>query len=359
MTNTLPPIPVMRRAFAAKDASFDGTFFAAVRTTGVFCRPVCRAKPARPENLEFFPTAADALRRGYRPCKLCRPLDHAAAGAPDVVARLLALAERAKGARVTERDLRAARIDPSTARRRFRAHCGMTFAAYQRARRLGGALGDVRRGTSVTAAQVGAGYESGSGFRGAFARTFGARASRADDVVVLTSARIATPLGLMIAITSDAGVVLCDFHDRKDLDTAMTRLRARLGSTRAPAAILSGEHPHLAALAAQLAEYFDGRRRTFDVPLAPHGTPFELNAWRYLREIPFGQTRSYGAQAAAVGRPQAVRAVGRANGRNVLPILIPCHRVVAATGALTGYAGGVARKRWLLDHERRVAAAAT
>lgn len=104
----------------------------------------------------------------------------------------------------------------------------------------------------------------------------------------------------------------------------------------------------------QLKDYFSGRRRAFDVPLAPKGTPFQLQAWQALQAIPYGTTITYGQQAAAIGKPAACRAIGLANGRNPLSIIVPCHRVVGANGALTGYGGGLVAKRWLLDHEARV-----
>jgi methylated-DNA-[protein]-cysteine S-methyltransferase len=111
--------------------------------------------------------------------------------------------------------------------------------------------------------------------------------------------------------------------------------------------------PVLALAAAQLAEYFAGARRDFDVPLAPRGTGFQQRVWRELTKIPYGETRSYGALARVLGTPSASRAVGAANGKNPISILVPCHRVIAGTGALTGYAGGLAAKRWLLEHEAR------
>ena len=113
---------------------------------------------------------------------------------------------------------------------------------------------------------------------------------------------------------------------------------------------------HLDRAVEQLAQYFDGTRRDFDLDLDPVGTDFQLRVWAALRDIPYGQTRSYGAQAADLGAPGASRAVGAANGRNPLSIVVPCHRVVAASGALTGFAGGLAIKAWLLDHERAVLA---
>jgi methylated-DNA-[protein]-cysteine S-methyltransferase len=111
--------------------------------------------------------------------------------------------------------------------------------------------------------------------------------------------------------------------------------------------------PVLGAAAAQLVEYFVGRRRTFDLPLAPRGTGFQEIVWRALTLIPYGETRSYGELARAIGRPAASRAVGAANGKNPISIIVPCHRVIASSGQLTGYAGGLAAKRWLLEHEAR------
>jgi AraC family transcriptional regulator of adaptative response/methylated-DNA-[protein]-cysteine methyltransferase len=350
----LPAQRTMRRAFATKDPRFDGVFFVAVKTTGIFCRPVCRAKSPRPDNVEFFATAQAALYHGYRACKLCRPLDAGGRPAP-LVQRLMRLIDESPVERIRERDLREMGIDPSTARRQFRLYCRMSFAAYQRARRMGSALRQVRDGTPVTFAQVDAGYESGSGFRDAFARLFGTSASGSNGVAMLTSRWLPTPLGAMLAIASDEGVALLEFADRKGLERAILRLRQRFGARGKPAAIVPGEHRHLDQLARELAEYFGGRRRSFTVPLSPRGSAFELRAWEYLRSIEFGGTRSYADEARAIGAPRAVRAVGRANGINCIAILIPCHRVIASSGELCGYGGGVARKRWLLDHERRVA----
>ncbi len=118
--------------------------------------------------------------------------------------------------------------------------------------------------------------------------------------------------------------------------------------------VASDEHPMLALATHQLEEYFDGSRTEFDVPLAPEGTPFQQQAWSVLRSIPFGATMSYGEQAAALGDRKRARAVGAANGRNPIPIIVPCHRVVGSNGHLTGFGGGIDAKAWLLDHERVV-----
>ncbi len=160
---------------------------------------------------------------------------------------------------------------------------------------------------------------------------------------------IPTPLGPVVAAATDAGVVVCDFADRAGAMAAAATLTAGRPATAG--------HAHLARLRVELDGYFAGGVTRFTVPLASAaGTPFQRAAWAYLSSIPFGQTWTYGRQAAAMGAPSAVRAVGRANGANRLCIVVPCHRVVGATGDLTGYAGGVDRKRRLLEHERAVAA---
>jgi AraC family transcriptional regulator of adaptative response/methylated-DNA-[protein]-cysteine methyltransferase len=272
------------------------------------------------------------------------------------------LIEKSPGTRLRERDLRTMGIDPSTARRQFQRSSRMTFAAYQRARRMGLALRQVQNGTPVTRAQLDAGYESGGGFREAFSSLFGTSPTRSDGVAILTSCCLPTPLGKMLAVASDEGIVLLDFVDRKGLERATQRLRQRFGTRATPVTVIPGEHRHLAQLACELSEYFEGTRRSFSVPLAPRGSAFEQRAWEYLRTIEYGQTRSYAEEARAIGCPRAVRAAGRANGMNYIGILIPCHRVIASNGDLTGYGGGIARKRWLLDHERRhasIAAAST
>lgn len=156
--------------------------------------------------------------------------------------------------------------------------------------------------------------------------------------------RVETPIGTMVAICGDDGLRLLEFVERGGLER--DELEARLGCT-----VLDGDHPVTRRLEAELDEYFAGRRREFTVPLDPMGTPFQLSVWAALREIPYGATRSYGEQARAIGRPDAVRAVAHANGDNPIAILVPCHRVIGANGKLTGYGGGLWRKRHLLDLE--------
>lgn len=344
---TLPTFRTMYRALGRRDAAYEGVFFTGVKTTGVFCRPTCRAKKPRPENVEFFPTPTEALHGGYRPCRLCRPLDPVRP-VPPLIDQLRRLVEDADDGRVTDKELAALGIDPSTARRRFKAYHGMTFHAYQRARRMGLALRDVRAGRPVVEVHAGRGYGSPSGFREAFARIFGAAPTAARGTALLSARRIETPLGTMLALADDAGLRLLEFVDRRGLEREIALLRRRLNCVVVP-----GAHPVLDAVARQLGEYFAGGRMQFDVPLAPVGSPFQVRVWNELRRIPAGGTRSYAEMAARLGVPGAARAIGRANGSNMIAIVIPCHRVINADGSLCGYAGGIWRKQRLLDFERR------
>ncbi len=345
---SLPSPRVMYRALTRRDSAYEGVFLAGVKTTGIFCRPTCRAKKPRAENVEFFASVAEALHGGYRPCRLCHPLDRVPAP-PAVVVQLLQAVEANPATRLTDKDLAGLDLDPSTARRQFRARYGLTFQAYQRARRMGRALHEVRAGKAVIDVQLDGGYASTSGFRGAFRRVFGKppRGARADDC--LLARRFDTPLGRMLALADRQGLRLLEFVDRRGLEKEIGRLRRRLRC-----AVVPGSNATLEAAGAQLRRYFAGEQFEFDLPLAPVGSGFQQDVWAALRRIPAGKTRSYAEIAAEVGRAGAQRAVGRANGSNTLSIVIPCHRVIGADGSLSGYGGGVWRKQRLLDHERAV-----
>jgi AraC family transcriptional regulator of adaptative response/methylated-DNA-[protein]-cysteine methyltransferase len=152
----------------------------------------------------------------------------------------------------------------------------------------------------------------------------------------------------MLAIADDEGLRLLEFVDRRALERELTILRSRLNTNVVP-----GEHPYLEAVRTELARYFAGSDLEFSVPLAPVGSPFQLRTWELLRTIPTGETRSYSWMAKQLGDAEMRRAVGRANGDNMMCIIIPCHRVIRADGTLCGYGGGLWRKKWLLEHERK------
>jgi AraC family transcriptional regulator of adaptative response/methylated-DNA-[protein]-cysteine methyltransferase len=337
----------MHAALRGRDASYDGIFLAGVRTTGIFCRPTCTARRPRPENVEFFATAHDALLAGFRPCRRCRPMEPAGER-PPWLAPLLAEVERDPSRRWRDRDLRARGLEPGRVRRWFTAHHGLTFQAYSRARRLSTALGRIRNGEDVTGAAFASGYGSLSGFHEAFRNLLGRSPTKARDAPLLVITRIPTPLGPMVAAADERALFLLEFADRRMLETQLRTLRRRLGCAFAP-----GTNGVLERTAGELAEYFAGARRRFEVALATPGTPFQQAVWRRLARIPAGETVTYGALARDLGRAAAVRAVAKAVGDNRIAILVPCHRVVGKDGSLTGYGGGLWRKRRLLEIERR------
>jgi AraC family transcriptional regulator of adaptative response/methylated-DNA-[protein]-cysteine methyltransferase len=160
--------------------------------------------------------------------------------------------------------------------------------------------------------------------------------------------KIETPLGEMVAGATEEGICLLEFTDRRMLPTEYKDLTRFLKTT-----IGDGGNRHLTSLKKQLKEYFEGRRKDFSIPLVTPGSEFQIAVWKELQNIPFGSTRSYLEQAIALNRPDSVRAVANANGMNRISIVIPCHRVIGSDGRLTGYGGGLKRKRWLLDHEQK------
>ena len=342
----LPPAAEMWRAVTERDATYDGVFFTAVRTTGIFCRPGCTARTPLRKNVEFFGTAADALFAGYRPCKRCRPLEPRGE-APEWLRGVLESLEEEPDRRLKDADLRDAGLDPARVRRWFKAHHGMTFQAYQRARRLGRALGQLSIGDDIVQTAYRNGFESLSGFNDAVRRLAGESPGRARGSTVVHLTRIPSPLGPMLAGATDDALCLLEFAERRMLETQLRRVQKQLDAVLVP-----GETEVTEKIAAELDRYFAGELREFTTPLATSGTPFQEEVWAQLRTIPYGETRSYGEQARLIGRPEAVRAVARANGDNRLAIIIPCHRVIGADGKLTGYGGGLWRKKRLLELER-------
>lgn len=346
-TTTLPNAATMYRAFLARDPSFEGVFWVAVRTTGIVCRPTCPARKPKRENVEFFAALQDGLTAGYRPCLRCRP-EQPSETNPEWVAPLLQRLHDNPAGRLADADLRRLGLDPIRVRRWFRRAHGTTFHGYQRALRLGRAMHHLQQGTPVLTTTYATAYESPTGFRDAFEQLFGMLPSEAQERggAPLVARRISTPLGTMLSVAAPDGLCLLEFADRPMLQTQLRRVRQRF-----LAPIIGGTHPLLDQVESELAEYFAGQRREFSVPLKMTGTPFQQQAWEALLAIPYGETLSYGEQAARIGRPEARRAIGRANGDNRMSIIIPCHRVVRADGSLCGYGGGLWRKQRLLELE--------
>jgi len=343
-TVSLPPENEMWDAFVTRDSAYEGIFVTGVTTTGIFCRPTCSAKKPLREHVEFFGRPGDALEAGYRPCRRCRPMEEAGRH-PIWIRELLEAVEVDPSRRWRDRDLEDMGLSPSRVRRWFQKHHGMSFHAYSRCRRLGNALGLIREGNDVTRAAFSVGYESLSGFNEAFRKWVG-EPPTGTDAPVCTVTRITTPLGPMVAAELEDRLVLLEFTDRRMLPSQFQTLARRTGCVYVP-----GTGATLAGVAAWLESYFEGEPFGLTPRCHTPGTEFQETVWTELRRIPVGSTVSYAELAQRIGRPAAVRAVARANGDNRVAIVTPCHRVIGSDGTLTGYGGGLWRKRALLELE--------
>ncbi len=343
----LPTDDVLYQALLERDPAYEGFAYVGVGSTGVFCRLTCSARKPKRENVTFFDSVVGALEAGYRPCKRCRPLAPTGEQAP-LVRTLLAALDDDPECRWSE-DLLALRgYDPSTVRKLFKRQYGITFLEMARLRRLGRGLDSLAAGEPVIEAQLEASFASDSGFRAALMRHLGASPTQVRRRALFRADWLETPIGAMLAVADDQGLHVLEFFDRPALPGELARLKARTDSE-----IVMGRSAPIERIEAELAAYFAGRSPRFDTPLVEAGSAFTRRVWDALRAIPPGETRSYGALAAALGQPSATRAVARANGANQIALVIPCHRVIGSDGSLTGYGGGVWRKRWLLEHERR------
>ncbi len=341
-----PGDDILYAALLNKDSSFEGVFFVGVKTTGIFCRPTCTARKPKKENCTFFKSTKEALLYGFRPCKVCEPL-RLNGDYPDQVKDIIKEINIDPSLRLKAADLRKRGIQPEKLTRWFKKNMNMTFVAYQKSIRIGNAYGQIRLGEHVTGAAFNSGYESLSGFTDSFKKQTGFTPIQSKHRKVVTTTRIPTPLGPMLACAVEEGICLLEFVDRPMLETQLKRVQKILCGKTMP-----GISKHFELLSIQLKEYFEGRRKEFTVPLVLDGTLFQQKIWLILQEIPYGTTRTYQQQAEISGNRKALRAVARANGDNRIAILVPCHRVIGSDGKLTGYGGGLWRKQYLLDLEK-------
>ena len=338
----------MYQASYEKNSDFEGVFWMAVKTTGIFCRPTCTARKPKPENVEFFDNTKDAIQKGYRPCKVCKPLVNPDETPLDIRKLLIELSEN-PGLKLKDVDLVERGLQPITVKRWFLKHHGMTFHTFQRMFKINSAFKKLQQGENVLDVALDNGYESLSGFNDSFKNVFGVSPKNSKMEKIVDLKRIETPLGTMIACANENGICMLEFSDRKALPTELKEI-----SKHFDANIVQGENPHFKTLEKELEEYFEGKRKDFTVPLAPVGTDFQKKVWEILRTIPYGTTRTYQQQADILGNPKAVRAVANANGLNKISIIIPCHRVIGSNGTLTGYGGGIWRKQKLLELEKAI-----
>ncbi|UIR57296.1 methylated-DNA--[protein]-cysteine S-methyltransferase [Sphingobacterium sp. SRCM116780] len=337
----------MYKALLDKDLHYEGIFFTAVKTTGIFCRPSCTARKPKPENIEFFKSTKECILKGYRACKVCRPLEMLNE-TPEYIKQILNELSQDPTLKFKDFDLLQRGIEPHQIRRWFMKNHGITFHAYQRMFKINSAFKKIQNGASVTDVAFNSGFESLSGFGDSFKHIFGVSPKKSKEQGLIDLKRIETPLGTMYACATEQGICLLEFTDRKMLETEFKQLTKTLNAT-----IVQGDNPHFDLLEEQLAEYFEGKRKDFSVPLFTPGSDFQNKVWKALVQIPYGETKSYKQQAINIGQQEAVRAVANANGMNKIAILIPCHRVIGTNGNLTGYGGGVWRKNWLLKLENQ------
>ena len=346
--NMLPDNSVMYRALVERDSTFEGTFFVGVKTTGIFCRPTCRAKKPRKENVEFFHSVKEALFNGYRPCKLCHPLEYKGE-MPDWLKPLIDEINSNSATRIKDSDLLNKGINPFRVRRWFKENLNMTFQAYLRTLRINGAYGRIKLGEEkVVEAAFNSDYDSLSGFNSTFKKTTGFTPIESKGKNLIQITRILTPLGPMLAGSFKEKICLLEFIDRRMLETQIKRIKKIFNTESVP-----GNTPIFDELNKQLDEYFTGQRKEFSIPLSYEGTPFQMKVWNELLKIPYGTTVSYKTQAININNPKAVRAVGKANGDNRIAIIIPCHRVIGANGELVNYGGGIWRKQYLINLEKK------
>ncbi len=331
-------------AFVARNRGFDGMFVGAVKTTGIYCKPSCPARHPLRENVEYFADGEGARAAGYRACLRCKPdevgRDRAA------VAAAIRIIEASAGMPQLE-DL-AARVGyaPHHFHRLFKRDTGVTPAAYARALRAKRTETMLTEADTVTDAIYDAGYDSPSRFYADAADRLGMTPSawrNGGAGVTIRYAVVETVLGKMLLAATDKGICRLAFDED---ESALTR--------RFPRATIELGGDAMQSLVAGAVEACANPAAMPDLPLDVAGTAFQQAVWQELRRIPPGETRSYAAIAAAVGKPGAVRAAGSANGANNVAVLIPCHRVIRTDGTLGGYAYGLDRKAELLRREGKV-----
>lgn len=335
-------------AVIAHSVAADGSFYYSVRSTGVYCRPSCSARQARPENVQFHATRADAERAGFRPCKRCKPdqpsLAEQHAGMVTRACRLIEQSENVPG---LEQLARTAGVSPFHFHRVFKSVTGLTPRGYAAAHRGERVRAELDRSGSVTAAIYQSGYSSSGRFYQEADQVLGMtptnyRAGGAGAQIWFAIGE--SSLGSVLVARSERGVCAILLGD--DPSALVQEFQDRFAH-----ATLIGGDPEFERLVAQVVGFIEAPGLGLGLPLDVQGTAFQQRVWQALREIPVGQTVTYSEIAARLGMPRAGRAVAAACAANTLAVAIPCHRVIRTDGGLSGYRWGIERKRALLERE--------
>ena len=329
------------KAVMARDRRFDGAFVYAVRSTGVYCRPSCASRRPRRTQVTFFPIPEAAEREGFRACRRCHPAD--VNGGDPAVALVREACRAIDAGTPLPGDRRLARA--------FKRILGITPRAYAEARRVARFKQELKRRKQVSPALYEAGYSSTSRVYERTHEQLGmtpatyARGGAGVDIVFVT---LSTPLGRLLVAATDRGVC------RVMLGDSASKLEADLRGEFDAADVREDHSGKLEGYVEAILSYLEGTEPHLDLPLDIRATAFQRRVWQELKQIPFGETRTYAEVAKAIGQPQATRAVARACATNPTALVIPCHRVVRGDGELGGYRWGAERKKALLEKERDV-----
>ena len=331
----------------SKDTSMDGVFFVAVRTTGIYCRPSCRSKQPKRENVTFFATADEAEAAGYRACKRCKPREAISDARPDLVQQACAYLETEDADVSLTPVAERLGVKVEYLRRLFKRTLGVPpreYAASLRTTRLKHGL---RGGVSVTQAMYDAGYPSSNRLYESVDSQLGmtpATYRRGGRGMAISYQIAECSLGKLLVAATERGICAVRLGDTDE------HLEASLRS-EFPFALTSRRNGPASEWVEEVIRFLDGRQARLDMPMDIQGTAFQIRVWRALQAIAYGQTKSYSQVAADIGMPKAVRAVANACATNPVPLVIPCHRVIRSNGELGGYGQGVERKVALLEME--------
>lgn len=338
------------RAVEARDTGHDGVFVYGVRSTGVYCRPSCASRRPRYSQVVFFPVPELAEQAGFRPCKRCRPNLYPA---PDpqlhIVRRICQQIEDASEERPTLAWLgRSVGISPYHLQKLFKRVVGITPHQYADVHRLGSLKDRLKDGWTVTDALYDAGYGSSSRLYEKSSAQLGmtpATYRRGGAGLAIRYAIGDSHLGYVLAAATERGV--CAIYRGDSEASLQSELRSEY-----PSADIHHDAGAMRRWIEAILEYLSGAMPDLQLPLDVQGTAFQRIVWKELQRIPYGETRTYGQIAAALGRPKAARAVANACASNPTPLVVPCHRVVRSDGTLGGYGWGSFRKKALLEREK-------
>lgn len=328
-------------AIISNNKEADGKFYYAVKTTGIFCRPSCSSKQPSKENVLIFNTREDAMSAGFRPCKRCRPDIDEYNPMADMAGEIKRIVESSgSNKELLEDNLRSFGVSRQRMSQVFKNHYGKTINEYSNVIRLEAAKDKLRNSDEqIIDIAYSLGFESISAFFAFFRKLTDMTPGEYKDMDKTSNE------GIMYSIYDTS-------YGPVTIGAINSGIKTLQFGERAPVSIEQKRTSLSDKAAYELNEYLSGRRKQFEVPIIYEGTPFQRQVWTELLNIPYGETRSYKDIAAAIGNPKGVRAVGMANNKNKLMVLIPCHRVIGANGALVGYAGGIELKEKLLKLER-------